>query len=124
MEPAPQASPPKAAPSASLSVAPITTAGEGAMDLDECLCHLGRTTESLLRTMRLDVVVLGSRDEEMRSILRKLEEEWHMLEMTMEKQKEIEGRNQCTHGVGPEKQTTLSGGASDSAGENYKTQML
>lgn len=45
---------------------------------------LGRATESLLRTMRLDVVLLGSREEGMREALARLERQWELLERMRE----------------------------------------
>jgi len=54
--------------------------------LEEKLSGLGWTTESLLKTMRLDVVLLGSREEEMRQALAQLKGQWEVLERLLEEQ--------------------------------------
>lgn len=51
--------------------------------LEDSLFSLGRRTESLLRNMRFDNVVLQSRDEDMRNVLSKLEDELRSLEKMM-----------------------------------------
>lgn len=61
--------------------------------VEESLSDLGRATESLLRTMRLDVVLLGSREEEMRTALEQLERQWAVLERLLEQQQEQEEKN-------------------------------
>ena len=58
--------------------------------LKEELSGLGWTTESLLRTMRLDVMLLGSREEEMREALAQLEGQREVLEMLLEEQRGVE----------------------------------
>ena len=49
-----------------------------------------RSTQSLLRTMRLDVVLLSSQQDESRSMLSKLEQDWAMLQQMLEAQREKE----------------------------------
>ncbi|KAL7536788.1 hypothetical protein ACHAWF_005560 [Thalassiosira exigua] len=58
--------------------------------IEESIAILGRKTESLLRTMRLDVVLLGSREEEMRSALVQLEGQWELLQDLRDQQKALE----------------------------------
>ena len=55
--------------------------------LEEKLSGLGWTAELLLRTMRLDVMLLGSREEEMSKALAQLEGQWEVLEMLLEEQR-------------------------------------
>jgi len=62
--------------------------------LSESLHGLGRTTESLLRTMRLDVVLLGSREEDMRSALSQLEGQWEMLEKMLREEEKKDDRRE------------------------------
>jgi len=51
--------------------------------LNALLVDLGRSTESLLRTMKLDVVMLTSREKEVKETLDKLQREWQILEEMM-----------------------------------------
>lgn len=76
--------------------------------LEESLSTLGRETESLVRNMRLDNVVLQSRNEHMKLVLRKLEEELSALEnMTVCPSAigdgEEEGKKECGTENFPEK---------------------
>mmetsp|Transcript_10555 Transcript_10555/g.16039 ORF Transcript_10555/g.16039 Transcript_10555/m.16039 type:complete len:478 (-) Transcript_10555:72-1505(-) len=57
---------------------------------DESIDHLSQSTQSLLRTMRLDVVLLGSQQDESRSTLSKLEQDWEMLQKLLEQQRNKE----------------------------------
>jgi len=81
------------------------------MKLDESVDNLGQSTESLLRTMRLDVVLLGSQQDEARSTLAKLEQDWEMLqklllaEQAKKEQREEEERMK----KGKEKEETNGG---------------
>mmetsp|Transcript_23853 Transcript_23853/g.36140 ORF Transcript_23853/g.36140 Transcript_23853/m.36140 type:complete len:485 (+) Transcript_23853:45-1499(+) len=56
------------------------------MAFDETIDNLSRSTQSLLRTMRLDVVLLGSQQDESRCTLSKLEQDWEMLQKLLEEQ--------------------------------------
>ena len=63
-------------------------------NLQDCLSSLNQKTELMLRTVRLDVVLLGSREEEMRSHLGRLEDQYELLERMLEDEdakKEEEG---------------------------------
>jgi predicted nucleic acid-binding Zn-ribbon protein len=63
-------------------------------NLQDCLSSLNQKTELMLRTMRLDVVLLGSREEEMRSQLDRLVDQYELLERMLEDEnakKEEEG---------------------------------
>jgi len=62
----------------------------------ESLSGLGQMTQSLLRTMRLDVVLLGSREEEMDSVLAELECQWEMMQglLLEEKRRRAEDDNE------------------------------
>jgi hypothetical protein len=64
------------------------------MKLDDSVDNLGRSTESLLRTMRLDVVLLGSQQDEARSTLAKLEQDWEMLQKLLAEQSKKERREE------------------------------
>ena len=46
--------------------------------LDESISNLSQSTQSLLRTARLDIVVLGSQCEDMKETLVQLESQWDM----------------------------------------------
>ena len=48
--------------------------------LEEALSTLSNQSQSLLRTMRLDVVVLGSQNEDMKQTVCQLESQWDMLQ--------------------------------------------
>ena len=48
--------------------------------LDESISNLSQSTQSLLRTARLDIVVLGSQCEDMKETLVQLESQWDMLQ--------------------------------------------
>ena len=48
--------------------------------LDESISNLSQSTQSLLRTARLDIVVLGSQCEDMKETLVQLESQWEMLQ--------------------------------------------
>ena len=63
-------------------------------NLQDCLSSLNQKTKLMLRTMRLDVVLLGSREEEMRSQLDRLVDQYELLERMLEDEdakKEVEG---------------------------------
>eukprot|EP00580_Thalassiosira_gravida_P017556 CAMPEP_0201661710 /NCGR_PEP_ID=MMETSP0494-20130426/3998_1 /ASSEMBLY_ACC=CAM_ASM_000839 /TAXON_ID=420259 /ORGANISM="Thalassiosira gravida, Strain GMp14c1" /LENGTH=684 /DNA_ID=CAMNT_0048139891 /DNA_START=148 /DNA_END=2202 /DNA_ORIENTATION=+ len=62
----------------------------GATRPSDSLNDLGTANQSLMRTMRLDVVLLGSREEEMREALVQLESQWGMLEGFLEEQRRTE----------------------------------
>ncbi|KAL3772564.1 hypothetical protein ACHAW5_005307 [Stephanodiscus triporus] len=70
-------------PAASQGLSTNSTASQSP-NLQDCLSLLNQKTESLLRTMRLDVVLLGSRDEEMRNLLDRLEAQYELLQITLE----------------------------------------
>jgi len=56
-------------------------------DTVDNLENLSRSTQSLLRTMRLDVVLLGSQQDESRNTLSKLEQDWVMLQKMLKEQR-------------------------------------
>ena len=60
------------------------------MKLDETVDNLGQSTQSLLRTMRLDIVLLGSQRDESQASLLKLEKYWEMLQKLIAEQTEKE----------------------------------
>jgi hypothetical protein len=68
---------------ATSSVATTTTL----MKLDDTIDTLGQKSQSLLRTMRLDTVLLSAQHEESRSILNKLEADWIMLQSLLDEQR-------------------------------------
>lgn len=57
------------------------------MNLDDTIDTLGQKSQSLLRTMRLDTVLLSAQHEESRSILHKLEADWIMLQSLLDEQR-------------------------------------
>eukprot|EP00573_Skeletonema_grethae_P012243 CAMPEP_0201694222 /NCGR_PEP_ID=MMETSP0578-20130828/6561_1 /ASSEMBLY_ACC=CAM_ASM_000663 /TAXON_ID=267565 /ORGANISM="Skeletonema grethea, Strain CCMP 1804" /LENGTH=440 /DNA_ID=CAMNT_0048179873 /DNA_START=78 /DNA_END=1400 /DNA_ORIENTATION=- len=66
---------------------------------DETIDNLSRSTQSLLRTMRLDVVLLGSQQQESQSTLSKLEQDWEMLQKLLEQQRKKEAEEQEEEGT-------------------------
>lgn len=57
------------------------------LNLDDTIDTLGQKSQSLLRTMRLDTVLLSAQHEESRSILHKLEKDWIMLQGLLDEQR-------------------------------------
>jgi len=58
--------------------------------LDEQLSTLGKATESLLRTARLDTVLIARGEEELRAAVADLEDRWKVYEQMVEEEREVE----------------------------------
>jgi len=67
--------------------------------LEGQLSSLGKATESLLRTARLDTALLASGEDELRATVAELEERWRKLEQMVEELEEERGVEQQEDGM-------------------------
>ena len=74
----------------SVSTGATSTTRSRVHGLDEQLSSLGKATESLLRTARLDTALLASGEEELRATVAELEERWGRLERMVEEERRAE----------------------------------
>jgi hypothetical protein len=62
----------------------MSSTGTLSLSLEDSLSSLNHKTEAMLRTMRFDMLLLGSRGEEMRRLLDRLEAQYELLERMLE----------------------------------------
>ena len=75
-------------PNTSQQLLSTSFTNSNSQQLEDALSTLSNQSQSLLRTMRLDVVVLGSQNEDMKQTLCQLESQWDMLQRMVAEENE------------------------------------